>query len=92
MVLGNGIEILVHVGIDNIELNGEEFQRLKEEGSVVKCGQPIIKINHKFLESKVSSLITMVLITNSHNIFDVEYHVEKNVKSGISNILDYKIR
>ena len=47
MSLDNGIELLVHIGIDTVSLNGEGFERLIEPGQTVKAGTPIIKINRE---------------------------------------------
>ena len=42
MTLSNGIELLVHVGIDTVSLEGEGFERLTEPGQQVKAGTPIL--------------------------------------------------
>lgn len=41
----NDIDILVHIGIDTVELGGEGFERLVEEGTVVKAGEPVIRFH-----------------------------------------------
>lgn len=64
LTLANGAEILVHIGLDTVSLNGEGFEQLAEEGTKVKAGTPIIKIDRQFIKSKGLSLVTPVLITN----------------------------
>ena len=64
LTLDNGIEILVHIGIETVSLNGEGFEQLAEQGTRVKAGTPIIKIDREFIKSKGLSLITPILITN----------------------------
>lgn len=64
----NGIEIFVHFGIDTVELKGEGFKRLAEEGQKVKKGDPIIEFDLKFLEDKAKSTLTPVVISNMDEI------------------------
>ena len=62
--LDNGLELLVHIGVDTVSLNGEGFEQLVEAGQTVKAGTPIIKIDRDFILSKGLSLATPILITN----------------------------
>ena len=45
MTLENGVELLVHIGIETVSLNGEGFEQLAEQGAKVKAGDQIIKID-----------------------------------------------
>jgi len=67
----SGAEILVHIGIDTVSLNGEGFEQLAVEGTQVKAGTPILKIDREFIKSKGFSLITPVLITNTDDFSSV---------------------
>lgn len=64
----NGIELFVHFGIDTVELKGEGFKRLAEEGQKVKKGDPIIEFDLAFLEQKAKSTLTPVVISNMDEI------------------------
>ncbi|WP_368489632.1 PTS glucose transporter subunit IIA [Clostridium sp. BJN0013] len=92
MVLKNGTEILVHIGVDTVELNGKGLERLVEEGADVKAGDPIIKLDRKFIEEKGYSLITSIVITNSEIIKDIKYNVGKVVKAGKNQLIMYKLK
>ncbi|MDR3595405.1 PTS glucose transporter subunit IIA [Clostridium sp.] len=80
--LDNGIELLVHIGIDTVSLNGEGFEKLVEEGTSVKAGTPIIKINRDYILEKGFSLITPVLVTNPDVVSEVVPLVDKDVTAG----------
>jgi glucose-specific phosphotransferase system IIA component len=90
MTLDNGIEILVHIGIDTVELNGTGFERLVEEGTKVKSGTPVIKINREFIKEKGYSLVTPVLITNPDNLKEIKYNSNIVVEAGKDAVITYK--
>ncbi|MGL5007224.1 MAG: PTS glucose transporter subunit IIA [Plesiomonas sp.] len=63
-----GIELFVHFGIDTVELKGEGFTRIAEEGQRVKMGDPVIEFDLAVLESKAKSTLTPVVISNMDEI------------------------
>lgn len=60
----NNVEILIHFGIDTVELGGKGFKRLIEVGSKVKIGEPLIELDLSYLENNAKSTITPVVVTN----------------------------
>ncbi|RYM54349.1 PTS N-acetyl glucosamine transporter subunit IIABC [Serratia proteamaculans] len=60
-----GAEIVVHMGIDTVALNGQGFKRLVEEGAEVKAGQPILELDLEFLNANARSMISPVVVSNS---------------------------
>lgn len=91
MTLSNGAEILVHIGIDTVSLNGEGFEQLAQAGTTIKAGTPIIKINRDFILSKGFSLITPVLVTNMDNVKDLKANVGINVTAGKDDIVTFSL-
>ncbi len=87
LTLDNGIELLVHIGIDTVSLNGEGFEQLVPEGNVVKAGTPIIKIDKDFILEKGLSLITPVLVTNPDIVSELVISTDKNVTAGEDEII-----
>lgn len=63
----SGIEMLVHIGIDTVSLNGEGFTSLVKEGAKVTAGDPVIRVDRKALEEKGVNLTTMVLFTDGYD-------------------------
>jgi len=89
VTLDNGAELLIHIGIDTVSLNGEGFEQLAEAGTKVKAGTPIIKINRDFILSKGFSLITPVLVTNMDLVKDLKSNVDKDVVAGQDEIITF---
>lgn len=65
LTLDSGIELLIHVGINTVELNGEGFKAYVNEGDKVKRGQTLITFDKELIVSKGYPLITPVIVGNS---------------------------
>ena len=63
-----GVELFVHFGIDTVELKGEGFTRIAQEGQSVKRGDTVIEFDLPLLESKAKSVLTPVVISNMDEI------------------------
>lgn len=91
MTLDNGLELLVHIGVDTVGLNGEGFEQLVEQGVKVKAGTPIIKIDREFILSKGLSLATPVLITNVDSAKSVSPVESGSVVAGENIVVNFEI-
>lgn len=60
----NGLEILIHIGIDTVNLEGKGFTQVLEEGQTVKKGDVIIKMDLDYIRKHATSTITPVIFTN----------------------------
>ena len=63
----NNLEVLVHVGLETVNLNGEGLSVLVKQGQKVKAHDPIIKINREMMKEKNIDLTTPMIITNLDN-------------------------
>lgn len=77
-----GMEILIHVGMDTVQLDGKGFQPLVAAGDRVKQGQKILEFDKAFIEGAGYSLVTPVLITNHEEYSSVNCTEEKQIKAG----------
>ena len=64
----SGIELFVHFGIDTVELKGEGFKRIAEEGQRVQKGDLALEFDLALLEEKAKSTLTPVVISNMDEI------------------------
>lgn len=64
---GDGIECIVHIGVDTVELKGEGFTPLIRQGDKVKAGSPMIRFDKALLESKGYNPVTMVLFPSERD-------------------------
>lgn len=63
-----GVELFVHFGIDTVDLKGEGFTRIAQEGQSVKRGDTVIEFDLALLESKAKSVLTPIVISNMDEI------------------------
>ncbi len=59
----SGLDIIIHVGIDTVKLNGKGFEVYVREGDIVKKGDNIMKLDLKYLNSNAPSMVSPVLCT-----------------------------
>ena len=77
-----GAEILLHVGLNTVNLQGRHFEALVKDGDAVEVGTPILKVDLKALREAGYDTITPVLVTNSMDYAEVTAMEEKEVASG----------
>jgi len=77
----NGAEILLHLGLDTVELNGEGFAMLVKESDRVSLGQPLLRYDLDKVGQQCKSLVSLLILTNSAD-FQVRPITLKAVKVG----------
>jgi PTS system glucose-specific IIA component len=82
----DGIELFVHFGIDTVELKGQGFTRIAEEGQEVKAGDTVIEFDIAFLEENAKSTLTPVVISNMDEIKELN-KLSGSVTVGESPVL-----
>lgn len=71
-VSANDMELLIHVGVDTVNMNGDGFTCLVNEGDKVKAGQPLIRFSRQKIKAAGYSDTVAVLLTNSDDLEGVE--------------------
>lgn len=56
-----GVELIVHIGLDTVELNGEGFENIATEGQMVQVGTPIVRFNRATIERTGKAIISPVV-------------------------------
>lgn len=75
------IEVMVHIGLDTVNLEGKGFERLVEEGDRVNVGKGIIKVDLEYLKSQDKDIITPVIILEGSDVKTIE-KIYNSVKAG----------
>lgn len=77
-----GVKVLIHAGIDTVELEGKGFQLYVKEGEQVKKGQKLLSMDLKFLKEKGYDTIVSLFVTNSKELEEVILTEKEQIKSG----------
>lgn len=85
----DGLDVLVHIGIDTVSMEGKGFVSLVEEGDTVRAGDIIAKADLGLIKTRGLSAITPVLVTNSDELRD--FSIKRgHVQGGKSAVMTYK--
>lgn len=71
ITMDDGAELLIHVGMDTVQLNGKGFQPFAAEGDKVKKGQKLLEFDRKIIQEAGYSLVTPILVTNAEEMGEV---------------------
>lgn len=74
----DGAEVLIHIGLDTVKLNGEHFTTFVKSGDKVKVGDKLVEFDREAIKNKGYDIITPIIITNSSDYLDI---IPKDVTS-----------
>ncbi|SFN89986.1 PTS transporter subunit IIABC [Proteiniclasticum ruminis] len=74
----SGLEVLLHIGIDTVKMEGRGFKRLAEIGQKVEIGTPLMEVDWALVRQEAKSSITEVVVTNMDQV-----HEMKVIASGL---------
>ena len=87
LVSDDGVELLIHVGIDTVSLNGQFFEVLVEEGDEINIGDHLLSFDIEGIQSKGLDVVTPIIVTNSSKYLDVIYTGDSYVNAGENKLL-----
>ncbi|MMZ64611.1 PTS system beta-glucoside-specific EIIBCA component [compost metagenome] len=67
----NGVEILVHIGVDTVSLKGKHFNALVEQGQSIKAGDLLVEFEPEKIKAEGYNTITSIVVTNMQQFGDV---------------------
>ncbi|WP_145566572.1 N-acetylglucosamine-specific PTS transporter subunit IIBC [Yersinia aleksiciae] len=85
-----GAEIVVHIGIDTVKLNGQGFTRLVEEGATVVAGQPVLELDLAYLNANARSMISPVVVSNIDDYAGISLLAGDTVVAGQSQLFEIR--
>lgn len=82
LTLNNGAEILIHEGLDTVEMNGEGFELFVKAGDKVKAGDRLLKFDAELIKDRGFEKTCVIILTNTEDFPDVSFlsgmHAEQN--------------
>ncbi|WP_256853149.1 N-acetylglucosamine-specific PTS transporter subunit IIBC [Pantoea sp. Fr+CA_20] len=86
----NGVEIVVHMGLDTVALGGKGFTRLVEEGAQVTAGQPVLEMDLDYLNANARSMISPVVVSNIEDFSGLTLLTQGEVVAGETPLYEIK--
>ncbi|UFJ40567.1 PTS glucose transporter subunit IIA [Brevibacillus humidisoli] len=89
----DGLEILLHIGIDTVKLNGKGFTPKVQIGDRVAAGEVLIQFDLEAIKEAGFSLITPVVITNEQQVVsDKTFHSDIDAQAGVTEIINVTLK
>ena len=88
--LENGMEVLLHIGIDTVGMNGDGFEYLVQEGQKVCAGTPLIKFDRAKIRAAGHPDVTVCIISNMGNAKDIRFHTGMGVKENETAVATFR--
>lgn len=88
--LENGMEVLLHIGIDTVGMNGDGFEYLVQEDQKVSAGTPLIKFDRAKIKAAGHPDVTVCIITDEGNAQDIQLYTGTTVKAKEAAVATFK--
>ncbi len=82
----NGMEILLHIGLDTVAMNGDGFEPLVKVGDVVKAGDPLIRFSQEKIKAAGHPAMTIMVVTEMGEAKDITFLTGSHVDANASVI------
>ena len=90
LTLANGVELLIHVGVDTVDMGGDGFKLLVKEGDHVKAGQPLIQFDPEKIRAAGHPCTTMLIVTAEGSASGIVMHTGMDVKAGETVVISWE--
>ncbi|MFJ5965122.1 PTS glucose transporter subunit IIA [Bacillus sp. NPDC093026] len=88
----SGLELLIHIGLETVGLNGEGFKVHMKEGDKVKIGDPLMSCDLDLIEEKAASTVTPIVIMNGDMIERLDKEPKGTVSKQTSKLFTIKVK
>ena len=78
----DGIEVLIHVGMDTVEMQGKGFKALVKVGDKVKAGTPLLKVDLDAIRAAGHPTATAIIVTNGDDMGELKMLAEGDILAG----------
>lgn len=89
LTLPNGMELLIHIGVDTVSMNGDGFTAFVKTGDKVHRGDPLIQFDPERIRKAGHPCTTMLVVTSNGNAKDVTMHSGIEAQSGETPVITW---
>jgi sugar PTS system EIIA component len=88
----SGAEILIHVGLETVNMNGEGFEGHVNVGDKVKAGDKLLTFDLDLIKEKAASTVTPIVITNGDAVESLDKRAASDATKGETSLLQIKMK
>ncbi len=90
LLTDDGLDVLIHIGVDTVNMGGSGFEALVKEGEKVKAGDPLARADLDRVRERGFPTVTAVLVTDPDKIKDIEYEFGEHT-GGRDAVMRYRL-
>ena len=92
LTLANGMEILLHIGLDTVDMNGDGFRSFINMGDQVKAGDKLIEFDADKIKTAGHPTVTIMVVTDAGNTKDIKFNTGKTVRAGADSVASLSLQ
>ena len=90
LIFANEMELLIHVGVDTVDMNGDGFELLVKEGDKVKQGQPLIRFDKEKIKAAGHPYVTVFIVTEEGQAKNIQYLTGMEAEAGKTPVIKFE--
>lgn len=90
LTFANGMELLIHVGVDTVDMNGEGFALLVEEGQKVRAGEGLLRFDKEKIHAAGHPSVTVFIVTEEGSAKNIEYLSGMEAEAGETPVIRFE--
>ena len=90
LTFANGMELLIHIGVDTVDMNGDGFTLLVSEGQKVKAGTPLIRFDKEKIHAAGHPSVTVFIVTEEGNAKEIQYLSGMEAVAGETPVIRFQ--
>ena len=90
LTMAKGMEVLLHIGIDTVDMNGDGFEYLVTQGQKVKAGDALVRFSREKIKAAGHPDVTVCIITEEGNAKNIQFHTGIQAKAQETEIASFE--
>ena len=90
LTLGNGMELLIHVGIDTVDMGGDGFELLVSQGDKVSAGTPLIRFDPEKIRAAGHPTTTMLIVTGEGSAKNIKMKAGMTAEAAKTTVISFE--
>lgn len=88
----SGLEVLIHIGLETVSLQGEGFKTYVKEGDRIKKGDMLVTFDRDIIKEKAASTITPIIMTKGEDVESFKVNNESSVIKGETTLIQVHLK